>query len=106
MIKFNFFKIGASDLPFGGGAVSGCCNKAGVPSHCLGLCSPVPSVARSLGNRINACTEYDEDIEKCWDSYEKIRKQPIPEPDTIGKHLISILSATVPLIYPILLLIK
>jgi len=76
---------GAADLPIGGGTVSGCCNKAGVPSHCLGLCTPVPSVARSLENRINACTEYDEDIEKCWDSYEKIREQPIPEPDTIEK---------------------
>ena len=76
-----------------------CCINAGVPKDCLGLCTSVRSVARSLGNRINACTEYDEDIEKCWDSYEKIREQPIPEPDTIGEKLFQFLSATVPLIY-------
>ena len=87
-IKFDFFIIGAAYFPTGVQlSLSRCCTKAGVPSHCIGLCNPVRSVARSLGNRINACTEYDEDIEKCWDSYEKIREQRIPELDTNGEQL-------------------
>ena len=83
-IKFNFFITGAADLP---DPVSMCCNKAGVPKHCMWLCTPVSPEARSLGNRINDCTKYDEDIEKCWDSYEKIREQRIPELDTNGEQL-------------------
>ena len=47
----------------------------------MGLCTPVRSVARSLGNRINNCTEYDEDIDKCWE-------QPVPKPDKIGELLL------------------
>ena len=58
----------------------------------MGLCTPVRSVARSLGNRINACTEYDEDIETC-------REQPIPKPDKIGVLLLQFLSAYVPLYF-------
>ena len=87
-IKFDFFIIGAAYFPTGVQlSLSRCCTKAGVPSHCIGLCNPVRSVARSLGNRINECTEYDEVIEKCWDSYEKIREQRIPELDTNGEQL-------------------
>merc|ERR1712224_41731 len=83
--------LGAADLP---GLVSICCNKAGVPKHCMGLCTPVSSVARSLGNRINACTEYDEDIEKCWELKSKIdtSEPPVPvkevKPVTKGQFLL------------------
>merc|ERR1712126_41937 len=72
--------LGAADLPDGGdkASVKGCCVEAGVPNHCIGLCTPGQSVARSLGNRITSCTEYDEDIEKCWE-------QSIPTPDKIEK---------------------
>ena len=100
-IKFNFFIIGAADLPDGGdkASVKGCCVEAGVPNLCIGLCTPGQSVARSLGNRITSCTEYDEDIEKCWE-------QSIPTPDKIGELVMQFSLASVPLIYPILLLIK
>ena len=72
-----------------------CCIKAGVPEHCMGLCTPVRSVARSLGNRINACTKYDKDIEKCWE-------HPNPKPDKIGELLLQFSSASVPLLYSLL----
>merc|ERR1712198_213709 len=74
--------LGAADLPDGGdkASVKGCCVEAGVPNHCIGLCTPGQSVARSLRNRITSCTEYDEDIEKCWE-------QSIPTPDKIEKSV-------------------
>ena len=78
-IKFNFFISGAADHP-DLSYLSICCINAGVPEHCMGLCTPVRSVARSLGNRINACTKYDKDIEKCWE-------HPNPKPDKIGELL-------------------
>ena len=46
-----------------------CCEAAGVPEFCLGLCSPVDATARQE-NRINACSKYDSVIEKCFQSAE------------------------------------
>ena len=91
--QIQFFIIGAADLgrlPKPKQALSACCTKAGVPKHCIGLCTPVQSAARSLGNRINACTEYDEDIEKCWEQ--------VLNPDKNGELLLQFLSPSVPLI--------
>merc|ERR1711872_431699 len=86
LIFAGLIMLGAADLPDGGVKVSvkGCCVKAGVPNHCIGLCTPGQSVARSLGNRITACTEYDEDIEKS--------EPPVPveevKPVTKGQFLL------------------
>ena len=46
-----------------------CCEAAGVPEFCLGLCSPVDATARQE-NRINACSKYDATIENCFQSAE------------------------------------
>ena len=46
-----------------------CCEAAGVPEFCLGLCSPVDATARQE-NRINACSKYDSVIDKCFQSAE------------------------------------
>ena len=68
--NFNSFMIGFGDESKGRmDSVSECCVRAGVPDHCVGLCMAEPWVvpmSRSLGKRINACTKYDKDIQKCW----------------------------------------
>lgn len=42
-----------------------CCEDFNVSESCLGLCSPADVMAGNK-NRLNACTQYDAIIEKCW----------------------------------------
>ena len=58
-----------------------CCVQAGVPDYCKGLCIQAHPMSRSLGKLINACTKYDEDIEKCW------QLRPVDTPDKVGKFV-------------------
>ena len=77
--------IGAGDEPkVRKDLVSECCVRAGVPDYCLGLCTQALPMSRSVGKRMNACTKYDEDIEKCW------FRSPLDIPEKIGKLVMQV----------------
>merc|ERR1712018_604548 len=53
-----------------------CCESAGVPDFCLGLCTPVDE--RSVVSKLNACSKYEAIIENCFQPEEvrHINKHP------------------------------
>jgi len=50
-----------------------CCKQKGVPDNCMGLCMDPVYASRSL-SRSNACAQFKETIEKCFDGVSKYFK--------------------------------